>query len=334
MKTITFLFIVSVFINGLFGDEVSVKEGDSVTLHTNVPDIQTADNLIVTWTFGSQKYTIANINRAAKTTFIYDDVLDGRFRDRLKLNDQTGDLTITNITTHHSGPYKVRINVRRQIIERSFNVKSVINPESDQLKSVLVKDGESVTLHTDVHYFKTYDAIQWRFQGIRIAHFNKSASKISEDKRFKDKLQLDVQTGSLQINHIRMDLSGLYEVEISSNSGYTIHQTFTITVSGEVKPELAINGDPLTINTDVPDIKSYDQILLIFGCDDRIAEANKQNNQFTLYGRIRDRLKLNDQTGDLTITDIRYEDAGHYELKMSSRRRTIQRRFSVNVGGE
>nr|XP_055073710.1 uncharacterized protein LOC129453465 [Misgurnus anguillicaudatus] len=336
MQKITSLFIISLFINGMFGDEVSVMEGDSVTLHTNDADIQKPDATVI-WTFGAQKTRIARINRAANKAPIYDaDILDGRFRDRLKINDQTGDLTITNIKTTDSGLYEVQILVGSKNIPKRFNIKGVSNPESDQLKSVSVKDGDSVTLLTDVPNIKTYDGIQWRCQGIRIAQFDKSASNISEnddiqDKRFRDKLQLDVQTGSLKIKNIRMNLSGLYEVEISS-SNYTIHQLFTVTVSGEVKSVSVKKGDPVTINTDVPDIKTYDRILLIFGCDDRIAEVNKQNKQFTLDKRFREGLTLNDQTGDLTITDIRTEDAGDYELKMSSRRRTIQRRFRVNVG--
>ncbi|XP_065099504.1 uncharacterized protein [Paramisgurnus dabryanus] len=331
MKRITLLFTLSLFINGVFGDEVSVMEGDSVTLHTNTV-IQALNDVTIIWKFGAQKTRIANnVNNFS----IYDDVLDGKFRGRLQLNNQTGDLIITDIRTTDSGLYEVDIHVvSKETQKKSFNVKGVSNPESDQLKSVLVKDGDSVTLLADVPDIKKYDEILWRFQGIRIAEFNKSASEISEDKKFKDKLQPDVQTGSLQIKNIRTDLSGLYEVEISStSSSYTIHQSFTVTVSGEVKPVSVWKGDPVTINTDVPDIKTYYQILLIFGCDDRIAEANKQNEQFTLEKRFRERMKLNDQTGDFTIKDIRNEDAGDYELKMSSSRRTIQRRFRVNVSG-
>ncbi|XP_073718460.1 uncharacterized protein [Misgurnus anguillicaudatus] len=316
---------------GVFGNEVSVYEGDSVTLHTDITETQ-ADDLIVVWTVGDKKTRIAQINREANKVSIYDDVLYGRFRDRLQLNDQTGDLTITNITTQHTGDYEVQITVGIKNIRKSFNVQDVSNPESDQLKSVSVKDGDSVTLLADNRDIKKYDLIQWRFQGSRIAHFNKSASEISKDERFRDKLQLDVQTGSLKIKNIKMDLSGLYEVDLtSSSSSYTIHQSFTVTVSGEVKSVSVMKGDPLTIYTDVPDIKTYGKILLNFGCDDRIAEVNKQNKKFTLDKRFREGLTLNDQTGDLTITKITNEDAGDYELKMSSRRRTIQRRFRVNV---
>ncbi|XP_067252877.1 CD48 antigen-like [Chanodichthys erythropterus] len=95
---------------GVFGDSdavksVSVKEGDSVTLNTDLTEIQTDD--LILWTFGSKGPLIAVTN--GKTSKIYD-VLDGRFRDRLKLDHQTGSLTITNIRSEHDGDYKVEIS--------------------------------------------------------------------------------------------------------------------------------------------------------------------------------------------------------------------------------
>nr|XP_055072591.1 SLAM family member 5-like [Misgurnus anguillicaudatus] len=94
-------------------------EGDSLTLHTHLTEIQTDDQ--IQWWF---KTRIATINRAADETSINDDVLDGRFRDRLQLNNQTGDLTITNITAQHSGLYELTIIIMRKgtVTTNKFNV--------------------------------------------------------------------------------------------------------------------------------------------------------------------------------------------------------------------
>ncbi|KAL0161504.1 hypothetical protein M9458_045229, partial [Cirrhinus mrigala] len=66
-----------------------------------------------------------------------------------------------------------------------------------------------------------------------------------------------------------------------------------------------------------------------------IAEIDKAAQQFSISddpdGRFRDRLKLNNQTGSLTITNTRTTDSGLYELKINSSRRTINRRFTVTV---
>ncbi len=81
---------------------VSVLEGDSVTLNTGLTEM--TDNLIL-WTFGNENTLIADALPDRFT--VYDDVLDGRFRDRLKLDNQTGSLTITNTRTEHTGRYKL-----------------------------------------------------------------------------------------------------------------------------------------------------------------------------------------------------------------------------------
>ncbi|XP_073718466.1 SLAM family member 9-like [Misgurnus anguillicaudatus] len=106
---------------GVFGDEVksvSVMEGDNLTLHTDTK-LQRDD--VIKWRFKTQGTIIAKFNKDTNTVSIYDDVLDGRFRNRLQMNNQTGDLTITNITTQHSGLYQMSIN-GKQTLSYTFNV--------------------------------------------------------------------------------------------------------------------------------------------------------------------------------------------------------------------
>ncbi|CAM4661062.1 unnamed protein product [Leuciscus chuanchicus] len=83
-------------------------EGESVHLHTDVTEIHQDDEIL--WKFGADKSLIAEISKAAGIFSTSDYVLDGRFRDRLKLDNQTASLTITNIRTEHAGVYKLEIS--------------------------------------------------------------------------------------------------------------------------------------------------------------------------------------------------------------------------------
>ncbi|XP_073717708.1 uncharacterized protein [Misgurnus anguillicaudatus] len=236
MRKISLLFIISLSINGVFGDEVksvSVMEGDSVTLHTDITELQRDD--VLHWWFDKDNL-IAQINNESNLILILE-VPDGRFRDRLQVNNQTGDLTITNITTQHTGDYKLEIN--GESTGQTFSV-SVIHVYTDEMKSVSVMEGDSVTLNTDVLDIKKYDVIRWRFQheNSPLAELNRKTAFFStyddvHDGRFKGRLQLNVHTGSLTITNIRIKHAGLYEVDISNSSSHTIHQSYTVTVSGK-----------------------------------------------------------------------------------------------------
>ncbi|XP_073700588.1 SLAM family member 9-like [Garra rufa] len=90
----------------VFGESVSVIEGNSVTLNTGVTEIHEDEDIL--WMFGAENSLIAEIGREKRIFSTYDGP-DGRFRDRLKLNHQTGSLTITNIKTEHTGLYQLDV---------------------------------------------------------------------------------------------------------------------------------------------------------------------------------------------------------------------------------
>ncbi|XP_073717869.1 natural killer cell receptor 2B4-like [Misgurnus anguillicaudatus] len=113
-----FLCFCVLVVFGVDGDEVksvSVVEGDSVTLHTNITEIQTDDRIV--WMFGPQDTLIAEISKKIIDMFDSKEI----FGDRLKLDSQTGSLTITNITTD-SGLYKLTIISTRGTSYKRFNV--------------------------------------------------------------------------------------------------------------------------------------------------------------------------------------------------------------------
>ncbi|XP_026119922.1 CD48 antigen-like [Carassius auratus] len=92
---------------GVFGaDEVksvSATEGDSVSLHTDVTEVQRDDQIL--WMFGPKETRIAEIYRKNISTYH----CNRTFGDRLQMSNRTGSLTIGNVRTEHSGLYKVQI---------------------------------------------------------------------------------------------------------------------------------------------------------------------------------------------------------------------------------
>ncbi|XDV23698.1 hypothetical protein PO909_028163 [Leuciscus waleckii] len=113
-------------------------EGDSVTLNTDITEITEEEDIL--WKYGDENSLIAKISIETRVFSTYDDVPDGRFRDRLKLDDQTGSLTITNTTTEHTGDYKLDISGAKRSKTFSVSVYArlpvpVISSNSSQCSS-------------------------------------------------------------------------------------------------------------------------------------------------------------------------------------------------------
>uniref|UniRef100_A0A671PBH5 Ig-like domain-containing protein n=1 Tax=Sinocyclocheilus anshuiensis TaxID=1608454 RepID=A0A671PBH5_9TELE len=93
----------------------TATEGDSVTLQT---EIRRGEDLL--WMFGPREVLIAQVKKEAGVFNVYDGA-DGRFRDRLVLNYDTGSLTVKNIRPEHAGLYKLEI-ISNTVSYKTFTV--------------------------------------------------------------------------------------------------------------------------------------------------------------------------------------------------------------------
>uniref|UniRef100_A0A8C1LH69 Immunoglobulin domain-containing protein n=1 Tax=Cyprinus carpio TaxID=7962 RepID=A0A8C1LH69_CYPCA len=220
IKTISVCFL------GVSGGEtsktvnISVTEGDAVTLQSDLSAILNDDTII--WMFGPKDTFIYQIRRKDDlTSFMVTD--DERFKGRLQVDQNTGSLTIRNTRKRHSGQYKLTISREKTTI-KIFYV--TYNYDTDGVKSVSlsVMEGDPVTLQADSEIHQ--DALMlWRFG-------DKGSSLNDADEGFKDRLQLNDQTGSLTIKNTRITDSGLYELQIRGSGIGTKYKRFIVTVNG------------------------------------------------------------------------------------------------------
>uniref|UniRef100_A0A8C2C7D6 Immunoglobulin domain-containing protein n=1 Tax=Cyprinus carpio TaxID=7962 RepID=A0A8C2C7D6_CYPCA len=375
MQNMLLLSLLLLFMEGVSGGNetgsVSVMEGDSVTLHTDVSEINNDDTLL--WVFGPKEYVISQITRKNDlTSFFVTD--DERFRGRLQVDQKIGSLTIRNTRITHSGQYKLTIS-REKTTTKIFSVTvfGVVN-ETDGMKSVSVMEGDSVTLHTDAE-IHTDDLIVWRFgdKGILLAKLDVGTNESSlndADERFKDRLQLN-QTGSLTIKKTRTEHTGLYEVQIRGSES---SQRFLLSVTAlpdpglspgvivgiaaavllfltavvavvviyychkfsepkkqVVRTEPVKSGDFVTLNID-SEIKSDDLILWTFGAKNCLV-VKVDSGTTTISENFIGRLQLDHQSGSLTIRNTRTRDSGVYKLQIINSEQTTFRRFNVTVTG-
>ncbi|XP_056614232.1 hepatocyte cell adhesion molecule-like isoform X2 [Triplophysa dalaica] len=114
----------------------------------------------------------------------------------------------------------------------------VFGVKTDVMKTVVVTEGDDVTLHAGVSVMKDDVQILWMFgrenSDTLIAEIYKLKIYIfdSHASVMKGKLQMESQTGSLIIRNISSVLSGLYKVQIINTT--TKYRRFNLTVYARV----------------------------------------------------------------------------------------------------
>uniref|UniRef100_A0A8C2D2H0 Immunoglobulin V-set domain-containing protein n=1 Tax=Cyprinus carpio TaxID=7962 RepID=A0A8C2D2H0_CYPCA len=153
-------------------------KGDSVTLHTGV---ETNKQDRIRWYFNDTRIAQISGDISKSCTEVQCHEGTERFRDRLKLDHQTGSLTIMNITNTDSGDYKLqinRININSENIS-SVTVHDVSAAERDKMKRKSVNKGEPVTLDP---VLKNPNGLKtWYFNDTIIAEITGDQSKICTD---------------------------------------------------------------------------------------------------------------------------------------------------------
>uniref|UniRef100_A0A8C1M6W5 Immunoglobulin domain-containing protein n=1 Tax=Cyprinus carpio TaxID=7962 RepID=A0A8C1M6W5_CYPCA len=330
---------------------MSVKEGDPVTLH--VPQIQ-GDELIV-WRFGDEEKLIAKADIENKSSPLY---YEERFRDRLKVNDQTGSLIITNTRTTDSGLYTAKISSNKQTSYKRFTV--TVNDSGYSggavagivvgvlllaaaaagvmyfyLRSMLA--GDYVTLNPDTE-IQTGDEILWLFgaEDTLIAEIKGETREMKTykgpDEIFMILPMLDETTGSLTIEFINTVHTGLYTLKIRRGRE-TLYKRFIVSVQGEMIT--VTEGEPFFLFSGT-DIQKGDEAQWLFGDKEpQTVIAEIKNTKVTKYDhwRFRDGLELDEKTGALIITNITAVHDGYYTLKITRDRGRdkIYKRFFIFV---
>ncbi|XP_073793322.1 uncharacterized protein isoform X2 [Danio rerio] len=307
-----------------------VQQGESVTLESDTK-IQRDDE--IQWTFGDQYQLIAKMGKMTGETreITYP---DERFGDRLYLDEETGSLIIKNITNEHSGDFKVKISSWRRITKlKMFCVK--VNVEMKY-----VQQGESVTLKPDTE-IQSDDEIQWMFgdQDILIAIMGKMTGEPREitypEERFRDRLMLHMNAGSLTIENITIKDTGDFKVKISSWRRITELKMFCVKINEE---KVRVMERRTAVLESAAEIQSDDHVEWRFEhMKSPIAEI-KDGEIFLSdghHGIFKDTLDLDKKTGSLTIKNIKLEHAGAYYLKINnSSSGAHEKRFTVAVMAE
>ncbi|XP_048038468.1 SLAM family member 5-like isoform X2 [Megalobrama amblycephala] len=399
-------FIFFLLLKGVSGAEdavksVSVTEGDSVTLDAGLIETQRVD--LILWTFGPDSTRIAQINKMIDMVSLYNNALDGRFRDRLKLDDQTGSLTITNIRAEHAGLYELQIFGGKEVPPKKFSIivsarlpVPVISRDCSSSSSCSLVCSVMDVSHVTLSWYKGNSLLS----SISASDFSISLS-LPLEVEYQDKNTyscvlnnpISNQTQHLDISELCLSCSvddstittenglssshlalicvfvGVIVLVVAAVGMIASHRKYrntnqmgrspgqdtelrnvcsadeVILEKVELKTVSVTVGESVTLNTGVTEIQSFDVLQWRFG-----KSGTDQTNPFVVISRLndlnnsdchdhdesfRDRIHLDQNTGYLTISDIKPTDFGVYKLNITRNgQNMISKTFLVQDSSE
>ncbi|XP_058877753.1 SLAM family member 5-like isoform X1 [Acipenser ruthenus] len=215
----------------LVTQQVNGIVGESLTFPMEIPNLQ--PDTEVYWRYGPVEpdSVIAKIQNGKIKVF------DKRFKARLQLDNMSSSLRINGLQTADRGIYQVE-EIEENGFKKRFHLSVYSQPSSaaqlggQQVKGIV---GESFTFPVEIANLQLDIEVHWRYGPAGpdrpIARLQEGKIKTDFIERFKSRLQLNMNTGSLQIHHLNTEDRGIYQVETVRD---IFHKRFYLSVYNPV----------------------------------------------------------------------------------------------------
>ncbi|XP_065110211.1 cell adhesion molecule CEACAM3-like [Paramisgurnus dabryanus] len=304
--------------------DIKAVVGGEVRFKPDIPEGSLKDRSI-TWIYkaGGDVINVIEWDNDFQTL----ESLNPKFKTRVALDRNNGELTITDLQLEDTGLYTIEINNKEQEKQITLTVVDV------DIKAVV---GGEVRFKPDIPEGSLKDAsITWIYKTatdlIKVIEWdNDFQTEESLNPKFKTRVALDRTTGELTIRDLQLEDTGLYTIKINYKEQ---EKKFTLTVMDmDIK---AVVGGEVHFKPDIPEgtslkdrsitwrYKTATDMLKVIEWDRDFLTEESLNPKF------KTRVALDRTTGELTIRDLQLEHTGLYTFEINNKEQ--EKKFTLTV---
>ncbi|XP_066543103.1 pregnancy-specific beta-1-glycoprotein 5-like [Hoplias malabaricus] len=225
------------------------------------------------------------------------------YESRGQLDILSGNLELKNLRKDDTGLYQSEIQVDGRLHNSDHNIE-VMGPV---FGVVSCRTGTNYTLQPKIT--GKPQNILWKFKGTKVVEYENNNYYWYKD--YESRGQLDIQSGNLELKNLRKDDTGLYQSEIQVD-GRLHNSDHNIEVMGPVFGVVYLQtGTNYTLQ---PKITGKPQNILWKFKGSKMVEYGNSNLDW--YKDYESRGKLDIQSGDLTLKNLRKDDTGLYQSEI------------------